>query len=82
MNGPLKAAGSGSKGFELRIEDAAAKSSGLRPEVRTNCGSDAGTEPSFIMRNSSTTMPFSPSRADSGITAYQLRRTLASTRFR
>src|SRR3984893_257319 len=80
IKGPLKAGGRGSKGVEARIEDTAARSSGSLLELPIIAGSASGTTPLRMMRNCRTTFPRSPRRADSGITAYQLRLTLARTR--
>src|SRR5438552_7122237 len=65
MYGPLKAGGSGSNGFEERIADTAARSSGSFPEPISRTGSPSGTLPFFIMRNCRATRPRSPSMADS-----------------
>src|SRR5260370_10785070 len=80
IKGPLKAGGSGSNGVEARIEEIAARSSASLLELPTMAGSASGTTPLRMMRNCKTTFPRSPSRADSGITAYHLPCTLASTR--
>ena len=67
-------------GKRPRTADTAARSSGSFPEPSKRVGSPVGTLPSRMMRNCSATRPRSPSCADSGMTAYQLRRTLATTR--
>src|SRR5256885_4903062 len=80
ISGPENAGGKWSKGLEERIAETAARPHGSLPEPSIRCGSSLGTLPSRRMLKSSTTLPRSPSWADSGITAYQLRRTLARTR--
>ncbi len=76
MYGPLNCAGNGSKGFDARTEEYAARSSGSFPELAWISGSLDGTVPSRMILNVSTTMPFSPSSTDAGMTANQLRFTV------
>ena len=62
------------------MEECAARSSGSFPEVMTSPGSPSGTTPlrkNPKLQNHAAPVP---SRADSGMAAYQLRLTLASTR--
>ena len=74
------AEGSGSNGFDAWMEAIAALSSGSFPDVLSSVGSGAETLPSGLIEKVVKTTPCSPMRTDSGITASQLRCSVARSR--